>query len=104
MRGNGLDHIGRSLQNELEEKKKVENGNGGEMLIAHMSNYRAGQVAKKIEARGKEPAYIYNHFRGALIHVCPKEEEQHWINLGYLITYYVLDINTWKGQKVVIIQ
>lgn len=103
MKRRGLDHVGRSIQIELEEKRKVENGNGGEMLIAHMSNYSAKQIAKKIVEKGKAPAYIYNHFRGALIHVCPRDEEQHWIDLGYLITYYILDINQWKGQKVAII-
>lgn len=100
-----MNHVGKNIQDELEEKKKVENAKkDAEMLIAHIPTYRARREAIKIQAKGKEPAFIYNHFRGTLVHVCPKDEEQHWINLGYLITYYILDIKQWKTQRIVLVQ
>ena len=100
-----MSHVGKNIQDELEAMKRLENARkSAEMLIAHIPVEKATQFAAGIEKRGKTPAFVYNHFRGTLIHVCPKEEEQHWINLGYLITYYVLDVGQWKNQKIAIVQ
>lgn len=99
-----VEHIGRKIREELDEVKK-ENGNGNgdkkaEMLCDHIPKHKAEMIAENLRARGKEVSYIYNHFRGTLVHVCSKEEEDHWYELGYLISYYILDMAKYQGMKV----